>query len=221
MQVDFLFSGTPAEFGTAAESFSGRDEMRLCLTRFWVERTAIAANPYSPNPVFAPISSDAHSLEIQFRQDSPLVDGKRAGLVAGARINVQKARSGAFITITTSEESWRILERYWTSFVGYLNRIGWEVDGPLMMDAASQSLRGTRTRSPSEHDRIRTTLMTWARRIGKFSSYAAAAEKLGTIDPDTRRNHERDGQLYSDREMEAIGGYEYLWELYTTEYRKS
>lgn len=76
-------------------------------------------------------------------------------------------------------------------------------------------------RTATEHDRIRTTLMTWAADTGRCSSYSAAAAQLGSIDIDTRRNHEKRGWLYTESEIENMGGYEYLWQLYTTELRKN
>lgn len=76
-------------------------------------------------------------------------------------------------------------------------------------------------RKATEDDRIRTTLMTWAVKIGKCRSYSAAAAQLGSIDVDTRRNHETKGWLYTDEEMQTWGGFEHLWNLYTTERRKT
>lgn len=77
-----------------------------------------------------------------------------------------------------------------------------------------------RHREPNEHDRIRTTLATWAKRSGKCTSYAEAVTQLG-IDVDTRRNHEKRGCLLDETKIETLGGHEELWQMYTTQYRKS
>lgn len=144
------------------------------------------------------------------------------------------ARKDAFLAEVTElsliepkPNDFRRLNDYWIA----LSMKAWRNvrDVPIQAQSGHQTTKKAKStkkgakrqpKQPNEHDRIRTTLMTWAKESGKCSSYADAAAQLG-IDIDTRRNHERDGWLYTDAEMQERGGYEALWKLYTTKYRKS
>ena len=89
-----------------------------------------------------------------------------------------------------------------------------KLKGDTAKDRSERSNRG-----PSEHDRFRTTLAMWAIKTGMCRSKAHAATSLG-IDNDTITNHVNRGWLYSDEDVTREGGYESLWNLYTTNLRK-
>jgi hypothetical protein len=116
----------------------------------------------------------------------------------------------------------RRLGEYVKELLEILDQAGWleqsELDKPSDTQPPTKQPAGKRKkrREPSEDKRIQATLMTWAKKTGKCRSYAEAAIQLGSIDVDTRRNHEKHGWLYTPDEIEERGGYEDLWVLYTT-----